>query len=197
MNSPRKMRLAIFITAMLGTGVAFAHTGATGIVKERMDLMGMLGDAQKVLTAMFRGKVPYDAEKVRAAAVVIENHGGEQMTRLFPEGSLKHPSEALPAVWQDWEGFQKLADDLATYARVLQERAEHHDPNDTSLSAQPEAVDLMGTNTMMSSGDDVDGQRENATQVAEKLRTQPAKQSFLRVIQACTECHTDFRKEQN
>ena len=43
-----------------------AHTGAIGVVKERMDLMKALGGAMKQLNAMFANQKPYDAEQVEA-----------------------------------------------------------------------------------------------------------------------------------
>ena len=42
-----------------------AHTGATGVVKERMDLMKALGGAMKQLNAMFANEKPYDREQVK------------------------------------------------------------------------------------------------------------------------------------
>ena len=50
---------------------------------------------------MMRGKQAYDAERVKVYAKTIAGHGGESLTSLFPEGSLKHPSRANPAIWAD------------------------------------------------------------------------------------------------
>ena len=81
--------------------------------------MVSLGSAMKALTAMMRGKQAYDAERVKASAKTIAGHGGESMTSLFPEGSLKHPSRAKPAIWADWDRFSALATQLAVYAGAL------------------------------------------------------------------------------
>ena len=113
------------LVIVASTSLALAHGGATGIVKDRMDLMASVGKSMKTITEMFQGDKPFDPETVRIAAAFIGNHGGDQMTRLFPEGSIQGPSESLPAIWQDWEGFSKLADDLTKYAGALAKAADN------------------------------------------------------------------------
>ena len=108
-------------------GPSRAHEGASGIVAERMEMMESLGDAMKRLASMYRGEAPYDPAAVRQAAVTIGRHGGEHMTRMFPPGSLDHSSEALPAIWQDWDRFTELADELAVHAESLSGSAEDGD----------------------------------------------------------------------
>ncbi|SDG62351.1 c-type cytochrome, partial [Thalassobaculum litoreum] len=111
----RKMIAAVAMAAAIGAGAttAIAHGDATGVVKERMESMEALGDAMKELTAMMRGQQDYGAERVRSLAATIESHGGEALTRLFPKDSLDHPSEALPAIWSDWDRFSALSDQLS------------------------------------------------------------------------------------
>lgn len=111
----------LVVTAALGLGAAgaFAHGGATGIVKERMDAMERIGAAVKSVGEMLRGKAKFDAGAIEAAAIEIRAHAGAKMTGLFPEGSLDHPSEASPMIWQDWAGFEVKADDLAEKAGQL------------------------------------------------------------------------------
>ena len=97
------------LVLVLASGTVYAHRGATGIVKDRMDAMMSLGSAMKALTAMMRGKQAYDAERVKASAKTIGGHGGESITSLLPEGSLKPPSRATPAIWADWDRFAESA----------------------------------------------------------------------------------------
>lgn len=119
---------------MIATGVVFgasllagigrptpvdAHSGATGIVKERMDLMKGLGDELKGLARVFKGEEAYDAARVAAAARRIEEGSGDHMLRLFPAGSTQHPSEARNAIWRDWAEFEAAAEDLGTRAAAL------------------------------------------------------------------------------
>ncbi|MEJ8474631.1 c-type cytochrome [Roseibium algae] len=98
-----------------------AHGGATGIVKQRMDAMSEMARSMKTIGGMVRSKTPYDAEAVRKAAAYMELHGGTELTKLFPEGSLMKPSEAKPDIWQDWETFKAQADDLKNSAAVLKD----------------------------------------------------------------------------
>lgn len=96
-----------------------AHSGATGIVKERMELMKGLGDELKGLARVFKGEEAYDAARVAAAARRIEEGSGDHMLRLFPAGSTQHPSEARNAIWRDWAEFEAAAEDLGTRAAAL------------------------------------------------------------------------------
>jgi len=98
--------------------LALAHEGATGVVKERMDLMDTQKDAMKVIGEMAKGAVPFDAAKAAEAAGEIERTS-KQIPELFPEGTGGHPSEAKPEVWTKWEEFTGDAKELETAAKDL------------------------------------------------------------------------------
>ena len=98
--------------------LALAHEGATGVVKERMDLMDTQKEAVKVIGAMAKGKVPFEAKTAAEAAHEIEVTAGK-IPALFPEGTGGHPSEALPEVWTQWDKFTKDADALGVAAKDL------------------------------------------------------------------------------
>ena len=120
---------AAFVAAALllstaGDPPASAHEGATGVVLQRMESMKSIGDAMKRLSSMYRGEAAYDPAVLRESAEAIGRHGGERMTDLFPDGTVGHPSEALPTIWQDWARFSELADDLSRYAGALAEAAD-------------------------------------------------------------------------
>jgi len=121
--APIALGLVIGSVTLLSPNDGHAHGGATGVVKERMDVMTMIGDAMKKITAMFKRQVPYDDQEVARLAAVIAEQGGEDLTKLFPEGSLHGPSEALPAVWERWDRFQTVAAQLSEKARVLESNA--------------------------------------------------------------------------
>jgi len=95
-----------------------AHEEATGVVKERMDLMETQKDAMKVIGAMAKGQVPFDAGDAAAAAKEIETTA-EKIPDLFPEGTGGYPSEAKPEVWTQWDKFTGDADGLETAAKNL------------------------------------------------------------------------------
>ena len=103
---------------LLGTD-ARAHSEASGIVKERMDAMKTMGKAIKTLAKMISGETAYDPATARELATDIGRHGGDAMTRLFPNGSLQHPTEALPVIWTDWNRFSALAADVSERAGLL------------------------------------------------------------------------------
>ena len=139
---------------------------------------------------MFANQVAYDARQVKDAAAAIEKHAGEQMTRLFPEGHVMKPSEALPAIWQNWSEFQDLADQLKTYARALGAAS----ANDRGH--MPGQAGMMGQSTMMGQ----DGMMGQANMMAgspgpdpEMLKSMPPDAAFMLVTNTCSVCHTKFR----
>lgn len=119
-----RMKHALLIVVALSVaGAAHAHTGAEGVVKKRMVVMSTVGKAMKALAEMFRGKVDYDADRVRQQARIIRDHGGDTMLKLFPENSLMAPTEARPEIWSDWETFSGLAHRLVVQAGALDQAA--------------------------------------------------------------------------
>ncbi|MDE0034017.1 MAG: cytochrome c [Deltaproteobacteria bacterium] len=163
----RRLTVAVLVL-VLAAGTVYAHRGATGIVKERMDAMMSLGDAMKALTAMMRGKRPYNVERVRNYATTVARHGSEDMTRLFPEGSLQHPTRAKPAIWADWEHFSALATELTVYAGVLK-----------SAAANQRAPGRGGTTPV--------------DLTPEELATMAPDAAFERLRRTCSDCHRTFR----
>mgnify|MGYP001825837334 CR=1 FL=1 len=178
----RYLLIAAFTAAAMSFGAlgALAHGDATGVVKERMDLMKTVGDAMKSLTEMMRGKRDYDADRVRAAAREIADHGGEALTRLFPTDSLDGPTEALPAIWTDWERFSALADQVTGYATALHAAAGNERVRAGGGMMMGGGAAMMGGTRMMS---------------AEVLATMPPDAAFQHLADTCSSCHQDFRKE--
>lgn len=173
----------------LVTSVVVAHGGATGIVKKRMDFMESMGDAMKEVTAMMRGKQIYDAARLRKLAGTIGDHGGEALTKLFPEGSLDKPTEALPAIWTDWERFSALANRLSDYATALQAAADNERP----ASAAGTGGGMMQGSGAMMGGAMMGG--DQAGPSIEHLSAMPPDAAYMHLAQVCAACHEDFRKE--
>lgn len=113
---------AVLLSGLIISGFTLAHQGATGVVKERMELMKALGDHMKSMAAMVKGKVPFDAGQMAAGAQAIQDKA-PKMVHLFPEGSLRKPSEALPSIWQQWDKFSELAERLTSEAGGLSDIA--------------------------------------------------------------------------
>jgi cytochrome c556 len=117
---------ALFIVGTIFTGTVFSHGGATGVVKERMELMKEVGDNMKQVGAMVKGQAPFDSMTIAKNAKSISD-AGPHITKLFPNDSLHKPSEALPAIWEEWDQFSALSDKLSNEANKLQEVAQGGD----------------------------------------------------------------------
>ncbi|MEM7270614.1 MAG: cytochrome c [Pseudomonadota bacterium] len=103
----RRLSSALILVA----GGALAHSGATGVVKQRMDGMEEMGYAAKALGAIKLGAIPFSAETLKRAGSEIARHA-EAAKELFPEGSGGAPSDAKPLIWEDRAGFDRLMEDL-------------------------------------------------------------------------------------
>lgn len=115
------MRKMICLAALVAMALpVFAHTGATGIVKERMDAMKEMREAIRALGMVEREMVPYDPDLVGRASAIILTHA-PQISRLYPAGSFDAPSEALPLIDQEREAFNAIAVELEQAATVLSE----------------------------------------------------------------------------
>lgn len=117
--------LAVFMSAAFA-GPALTHSGAKGVVKERMELMKSIGLAMKTIGGMARGRVPLEGKKIVRAAAAIGHHG-ERITGLFPKGSGHGVSEASPEIWRDWDGFKNSADRMVAVARDLEKAGRAND----------------------------------------------------------------------
>lgn len=98
--------------------LAQAHSGATGIVKKRMETMKDVGAVMKELGAMVKGDARFNASTVARRAGDMKIHAAN-MPALFPEASIHGPSEALPQIWKDFEVFSRIASDLESAASAL------------------------------------------------------------------------------
>ncbi len=108
----------ILILALLSS-FTLAHQGATGVVKERMDVMSSISKANKTLSNMSRLKMKFDSEKVNASASIIAEHAGESLLELFPDQSLSSESDAKAVIWTKWEDFSQLSFDMESAATAL------------------------------------------------------------------------------
>lgn len=119
LSKPAVMTAVLSISVLLIAAPIAAHQGATGIVKDRMEMMKGFGDAAKAMAPMVLGKKPYDAEKMKVLAQKIREGAGQHMVDMFPEGSLDKPTDAKPVIWREWEKFKDLAHRLEEGAASL------------------------------------------------------------------------------
>jgi cytochrome c556 len=178
-----------------GTAVtAFAHGGATGIVKERMDAMLAMGKAIKTVAPMMRGETAYDAGTVSDAARLFQQHAGESMTKLFPEGTGGMPSEAKDEVWTDWDRFAALASQLEEYSEGL-ERAADNGLGGMGGDTSMDGASMMGGGSMM--GSDTTMMGGGGMMDAAAIAEMPADAAFAMTTQVCSACHERFRAEED
>ena len=117
----------VVMMMLLGLGSSLnvsAHDGATGVVKQRMDAMSDMGDAMKAMASMVKGKQAFEPELFIQSGETIASHS-DMMPKLFPAGSMQGNSEALPAIWQQWDDFVSLGHRTKTDAEELVKMAQH------------------------------------------------------------------------
>ena len=109
LNKSVRILLLTLPVAMVGVRFVWAHEGATGITKQRMDAMESMARAIKAIRRSLEGNrdsaaIQIEAGRIREMAVRIPE--------WFPPGSDAKPTDALPAVWQRWTDFQARATQL-------------------------------------------------------------------------------------
>lgn len=161
----------LIVVGLFSAHPAAAHKGATGVVKERMDLMKSIGDNMKALAAIFKAAGQPDANEIKKSARAIKGHA-EKVPSLFPKGSLKHPSEAKASIWKDWDAFEQSANRLATYADALEASAGNTDETG-NIEVTEDPVDT------------------------ETLKTLPPKVVFSQMAKVCKSCHEQFRQKKH
>ena len=117
------MSIALTIATLGGLSSALAHSGAKGIVKERMD---MFKKSQKNLKAI---KSHIQSEDYRSIAKLADEirEWAVKMPEYFPDGSDIKPSEASPKIWEDFSGFKSAAMKNETATKKLIAAAEAGD----------------------------------------------------------------------
>ena len=117
--------LILMLIAAIAAPV-FAHEGAKGIVKERMDVMKSIGAAMKTIGKTIRGDTPFVGQEIEKAAAGIARHGA-RISQLFPAGSHDRVSEASPRIWQDFAGFHASAEKMVATAREVEAAGRSND----------------------------------------------------------------------
>jgi cytochrome c556 len=99
----------VFLGAAAIAGAAWAHEGVKDPnVKARMELMGQVKANIGVLGAMAKGEAAFDSGKAEAAkAGLIAN--AKAIPAAFETEATDPKSEALPAIWENWDDFMSKA----------------------------------------------------------------------------------------
>ena len=98
---------------------ALAHEGhehATGVVRERMELMTDMG--KRLLAISKRLRANKELDRIASDARAIKE-ASSKITKEFPPGSTQFPTAAKPVVWQQFDDFAEKARKLQTEAEKL------------------------------------------------------------------------------
>lgn len=210
MQSRRTCALALSVSAFAVS--AWAHSGATGVVLDRMNGMTAMRDAVAELAPIMQGAVPYDASLVAEGARTIAARAGDKMLSLFPENSLEGVTYAKSEIWSDWQEFAALAEKLETYANALSVAAvngfqpvtlrtaamDGMDHSDMTMNPTPQmgrgftVAELMGYAKKTPIVAATRGPAEPSAPAGD-LTTQAANDLFAEISGACSACHSRFR----
>jgi len=113
----KKLTIIAFATALSGAAI-HAHSVENPVVQKRMDLMKEIKGAMGVLGGMAKGAMAFDAAAASAAQnTLIEQ--SKMVAATFEANETDPKSEALPAIWENWDAFVEMADDLNFAAEGL------------------------------------------------------------------------------
>ncbi|MEQ5869719.1 cytochrome c [Sagittula sp. NFXS13] len=110
----------IFITATsFASMTTLAHSEvANPVVKARMAAMSDIGASMKTLGKMVKGETDFDAMAAQAAVDTVAARA-EAAPELFEPKETDPESEALPAIWDNWDDFVTKAEALQTTAEGI------------------------------------------------------------------------------
>lgn len=107
----------LYIAALILPLMSVVAGAQSDPIKARQAIMKGIGDQTTLGAAMVKGEAPFDATK---AAAIFQTfaEGGAKAGALFPEGSDKGDTKALPAVWSDRAKFDA---ELAAFNKAVAE----------------------------------------------------------------------------
>lgn len=109
--APFALPLSVLIAAP-----ALAHSDVKNpVVMDRMMTMKAIQGSMKTLGDMAKGKIPFDAEKATAAAAAMA-HDGKKVPEKFRANETDPKSEALPAIWDNFDDFVQKSEAMVAAA---------------------------------------------------------------------------------
>ncbi len=110
--------LSVAAIMAVGATIAYAQgAGGAAAIADRKAAMKAVGGANKGLTDMAKGDVPFDAAKAAAGFKTIEASLLKSKT-LYGDDSKTGDTAALPAVWEKKADFQAKMDKAVADAKA-------------------------------------------------------------------------------
>ena len=112
-------KLAIITVAIAMSGATIhAHSVENPSVQKRMDVMKEIKGAMGVLGGMAKGAIAFDSTAAGTAQNTLVEQSG-MVAATFEANETDPKSEALPAIWENWDTFVEMAEDLTFAAEGL------------------------------------------------------------------------------
>ena len=121
---------SLILLVFVSVNPIFAHEGATGVIKERMDKFKMSKTMMKQINIGLREN---DFENIEKSAQKLLSWSKE-MSKYFPEGSDVSPSEASKNIWLDPNGFSNAIKNFEEASLELVNQAQTEN-SDASIQA--------------------------------------------------------------
>lgn len=104
---------------IIAAGAAGAKEGVTNpVVKERMDLMQVVRVNTATLGDMASGKTSFDAAAAQAAQTALAGAAAQIPAKFEPQET-DPVTDALPAIWTNWDDFVSKGEALLAAAEAL------------------------------------------------------------------------------
>ena len=101
------------LSSFLISSIAFAHSGVKDKnVKERMMLMKAMANNTKLIGQMLKKQIPFEANEVKLALEKLSSLSLQTPT-VFEVNATDPKSEAKPNIWDEFNEFTKLSNELA------------------------------------------------------------------------------------
>ena len=101
------------VIAFTTSSIALAHSGVKDKnVKERMMLMKAMADSTKLIGQMLKKQTPFELTEVKIALKQLSSLSLQTPT-VFEVNATDPKSEAKPNIWDEFNEFTKLSNELA------------------------------------------------------------------------------------
>ena len=105
----RILKFSLAICAVLAAPAALSHSGVKDPqVLLRMNVMSDIGKDMKLVGDMAKGAVAFDVAELQAVSASLVGHA-QQTVITFQSEASDPRSEALPAIWTEWDAFVALS----------------------------------------------------------------------------------------